>query len=296
LLRLFGNKKLLMLMLALMVFIALMGLTLGRRTGLTWPERFVKDTVTWTQGLFYKPARYVAGFFEDVQHLRQTYDENKTLRMTLNQYAKDTMRLNLLEAQNKELKEVLGFTERQKQADKYQYLVAEVVSVSPDPYSNTVNINLGSMDGIKENMAVMSIEGLIGRVSKVSNFTSSVQLLVDMNGGTDGSAERQLEKGIAATVKGKEDKVFGTIEYYSNEKQGLVMTRISQISEAELAIGDTVVTSALGQVFPKGLEIGKITDKKIGDFGITYIATVQPKATDFRHLREVLVVKVPEVE
>jgi len=49
-------------------------------------------------------------------------------------------------------------------------------------------------------------------------------------------------------------------------------------------------------VFPKGLEIGKVTDKKIGDFGITYIATVQPKATDFRHLREVLVVKVPEVE
>ncbi|WP_438444325.1 rod shape-determining protein MreC [Gorillibacterium sp. sgz5001074] len=294
--RLFGNKKLLMLMLALMVFIALMGLTLGRRTGLTWPERFVKDTVSWTQGWFYKPARYVAGFFEDVHHLRQTYEENKILRMTLSQYAKDTMRLNLLEAQNKQLKEVLGFTERQKGADNYKYLVAEVISVSPDPYSNTVNINLGSMDGIKENMAVMSIEGLIGRVSKVSNFTSSVQLLVDMNGGAGGSAERQLEKGIAATVKGKEDKVFGTIEYYSNEKQGLVMTRISQNSESELDIGDTVVTSALGQVFPKGLEIGKVTDKKIGDFGITYVATVQPKATDFRHLREVLVVKVPEVE
>lgn len=294
--RLFGNKKLLMLMLALMVFIALMGLTLGRRTGLTWPERFVKDTVSWTQGWFYKPARYVAGFFEDVRHLRQTYEENKILRMTLSHYAKDTMRLNLLEAQNKQLKEVLGFTERQKEADNYQYIVAEVISVSPDPYSNTVNINLGAMDGIKENMAVMSIEGLIGRVSKVSNFTSSVQLLVDMNGGAGGSAERQLEKGIAATVKGKEDKVFGTIEYYSNEKQGLIMTRISQNSESVLEIGDTVVTSALGQVFPKGLEIGKVTDKKIGDFGITYVATVQPKATDFRHLREVLVVKVPEVE
>lgn len=284
-----------MLMLALMVFIALMGLTLGRRTGLTWPERFVKDTVSWTQEWFYKPARYAAGFFEDVRHLRQTYEENKVLRMTLSQYAKDTMRLNLLEAQNKQLKDVLGFTERQKQADNYQYLVADVVSVSPDPYSNTVNINLGSLDGIKENMAVMTIEGLIGRVTKVSNFTSSVQLLVDMSGGAGGSAERQLEKGIAATVKGKEDKVFGTIEYYDNEKKGLVMTRIDQNSESVLEVGDTVITSALGQVFPKGLEIGKVTEKKIGDFGITYVATVQPNATDFRHLREVLVVKVPEV-
>lgn len=296
--RLFGNKKLLMLMLALIFFIALMGLTLGRRSELTWPERVVKDTVAWTQGWLYKPARYAAGFFEDVRHLLRTYEENKVLKMTISQYAKDTMRLNMLEAQNKHLKEIAGFTERQKNLDNYEYLVAEVISVSPDPYSNTVNINLGSLDGIKENMAVMSIEGLIGRVSRVSNFTSSVQLLVDMNagGGGSGSAERQLEKGIAATVKGKEDKVFGTIEYYSNEEQGLIMTRINQNSEQNLEVGDIVVTSALGQVFPKGLEIGTVTEKRIGDFGINYVATIQPKATEFRHLREVLVVKVPEVE
>lgn len=291
--RLFGNKKLLMLMLGLMVFIALMGLTLSRKSGLTGPERVMKDTVAWTQGWLYKPARYVAGFFQDIRHLRATYEENKVLRQTVSQYAKDTMRLNLLEAQNAHLKEILGYTERQKTMDNYKYLVAEVMSVSPDPYSNTVIINLGSLDGIKENMAVMSIEGLVGRVSRVSNFTSSVQLLVDMNGN---AAERQLEKGIAATVKGKEDKVFGTIEYYSNDKQGLVMTRINQNSEMNLEVGDVVITSALGQVFPKGLEIGTVTEKRIGDFGINYVATVKPKATEFRHLREVLVVKVPEVE
>lgn len=294
--RLLGNKKLLTLLLALMVFIALMGLSLSRRTALTWPERVLKDTVAWTQGWLYKPARYAAGFFRDVGDLKNTYKENKQLRKTVAQMAQDTMRQNMLEAKNKHLEEILGFTERQKNADNYQYLVAEVVSVSPDPYSNTVNINLGSLDGIKENMAVMSIDGLIGRVSRVSNFTSSVQLLVDMNGESGGSAERQLEKGIAATVKGKEDKVFGTIEYYSNEKQGLVMTRINQMSEMNLEVGDTIVTSALGQIFPKGLVIGEVTEKKIGDFGINYVATVKPKATDFRHLREVLVVKVPEVE
>jgi len=285
-----------MLMMALVVFIALMGLTLGKRVGLTWPEMVVKDTVAWTQGLFYKPARYIAGFFEDVRHLRRTYQENKILRMTLSQYARDTMRLNMLEAQNKNLKEILAFTERQKQADNYTYMVGEVISISPDPYSNTVNIDLGLKDGIKENMAVLSVNGLIGRISKVSNFTSSVQLLADMNGGAGTSAERTLEKGIAATVKGKENDVFGTIEYYDNERQALVMTRISQNSQVQVEEGDTIITSGLGQVFPKGIEIGKVLEKKIGEFGITYNAIVQPKATDFRHLREVLVVKVPEVE
>ena len=294
--RLLGNKKLLTLLLALMVFIALMGLTLSRRSEMTWPERVIKDTVAWTQGWLYKPARYAAGFFRDVEDLKNTYKENKQLKKTLTHYAQDTMRLNLLEAQNKHLQEILGFTERQKNADNYQYMVAEVVSVSPDPYSNTVNINLGSLDGIKENMAVMSVEGLIGRVSRVSNFTSSVQLLVDMNAESGGSAERQLEKGISATVLGKEDKVFGTIDYYSNEEQGLVMTRIDQWSERNLEPGDVVVTSGLGQIFPKGLVIGVVSEKRVGDYGINYLATVKPKATDFRHLREVLVVKEPEVE
>lgn len=294
--RLLGNKKLLTLLLALMVFIALMGLTLSRRSEMTWPERVIKDTVAWTQGWLYKPARYAAGFFRDVEDLKNTYKENKQIKKTLTHYAQDTMRLNMLEAQNKHLQEILGFTERQKNANNYQYMVAEVVSVSPDPYSNTVNINLGSLDGIKENMAVMSVEGLIGRVSRVSNFTSSVQLLVDMNAESGGSAERQLEKGIAATVLGKEDKVFGTIDYYSNEEQGLVMTRIDQWSEKNLEAGDVVVTSGLGQIFPKGLVIGVVSEKRVGDFGINYLATVKPKATDFRHLREVLVVKVPEVE
>lgn len=294
--RLLGNKKLLTLLLALMVFIALMGLTLSRRSELTWPERVIKDTVVWTQGWLYKPARYAAGFFQDIEDLKNTYKENKQLKKTLAQYAQNTMRLNMLEAQNKHLQEILGFTERQKNADNYQYMVAEVVSVSPDPYSNTVNINLGSLDGIKENMAVMSVEGLIGRVSRVSNFTSSVQLLVDMNTESVGSAERQLEKGISATVLGKEDKVFGTIDYYSNEEQGLIMTRIDQRSEMSVEPGDIVVTSGLGQIFPKGLVIGEVSEKRVGDFGINYVATVKPKATDFRHLREVLVVKVPEVE
>lgn len=294
--RLLGNKKLLTLLLALMVFIALMGLTLSRRSEMTWPERVIKDTVAWTQGWLYKPARYAAGFFRDIEDLKNTYKENKQLKKTLTHYAQDTMRLNMLEAQNKHLQEILGFTERQKNANNYQYMVAEVVSVSPDPYSNTVNINLGSLDGIKENMAVMSVEGLIGRVSRVSNFTSSVQLLVDMNGESGGSAERQLEKGIAATVLGKEDLVFGTIDYYSNEEQGLIMTRIDQRSEMKLEAGDVVVTSGLGQIFPKGLVIGVVSEKRVGDFGINYLATVKPKATDFRHLREVLVVKVPEVE
>lgn len=275
-----GNKKLLVLLLAVIVFMVLMGLTLGNREKLTWPERFVKDTVSWMQGWFYKPARVTAGFFEDIRRLRVVFEENKKLKMRLSQYAKDTMRLNDLEAQNKRLKDLLGFTDRQKQLDNYTYHIAEVISDSPDPYSNSVNINLGAKDGMKPDMAVMSVDGLIGRIDHVSEFYSSVQLLIDDSGNA---------KGIAATVKGRENDVFGIVNY-DREKQTLVMSKIEQNNPIQE--GDTVITSGLGEVFPKGIVIGKVVSKEMGEFGITYKANIQP-ASGFRHLREVLVVEVP---
>lgn len=273
-------------MFGLVCFFILMGLTLGNRAPMTWPEKFVKDSVSWTQGLFYKPAAQVAGFFEDVRQLRVIYEENKTLKLTLTQYARDTQRLNDLEAQNKRLMEALGFTERQRQANVYTYRIAEVVTMDTDPYNATVTINLGDKDGIKENMAVMTVDGLVGRVSKVFGFHSNVQLLNEINDSDNNS------KAIAVTVKGNENQPFGMIESYANTGE-LVMNKVEHADD--MKVGDTIITSGLGQVFPKGIEVGTISSIGPGEFGITYKVMVKPKAS-FSHIREVFVVEVPEVK
>ncbi|MFH5182234.1 rod shape-determining protein MreC [Paenibacillus sp. TAB 01] len=283
--KLLGNKRLRILMLGLICFIALMGLTLGKRERLTWPEKFITDTVSWTQGLFYKPAGYVAGFFEDMGQLRTIFEENKVLKQTLTKYARDTTRLNDLEQQNKRLQEALGFTERQKQSNNYTFRIAEVVAVNPDLLNNTVRINLGEKDGVKPNMAVMSVEGLVGRVVQVSSFYSNVQLLK----GIDDTANES--KAIAVTVKGRENESFGIIESYDREKQTLLMTKIDP--NDKLAVGDVVITSGLGQIFPRGIEVGKVISREPGTFGISHVAVIQPFAA-FDHLREVFVVMVPE--
>lgn len=283
--KLLGNKRLLILMLGLICFIALMGLTLGKRERLTWPEKFITDTVSWTQGLFYKPAGYIAGFFEDMGQLRTIFEENKVLKQTLTKYARDTTRLNDLEQQNKRLQEALGFTERQKQSNNYTFRIAEVVAVNPDLLNNTVRINLGEKDGVKPNMAVMSVDGLVGRVKQVSSFYSNVQLLKGIDDTSDDS------KAIAVTVKGRENESFGIIESYDREKQKLIMTKIDP--NDKLAVGDVVITSGLGQIFPKGIEVGKVISREPGNFGISHVAVIQPFAA-FDHLREVFVVIVPE--
>ncbi|MCY9663766.1 rod shape-determining protein MreC [Paenibacillus alginolyticus] len=282
-----GNKRLIFLMFGLVCFFILMGLTLGNRAPMTWPEKFVKDSVSWTQGLFYKPAAQVAGFFEDIRQLRVIYEENKTLKLTLTQYARDTQRLNELESQNKRLMEALGFTERQRQANVYTYRIAEVVTIDPDPYNSTVTINLGDKDGIKENMAVMTVDGLVGRVSKVFGFHSNVQLLTETND-TDNNS-----KAIAVTVKGNENQPFGMIESYDAKTGELVMNKVEHADD--MKIGDTIITSGMGQVFPKGIEVGTISSIGPGEFGITYKVMVKPKAS-FNRIREVFVVEVPEVK
>jgi rod shape-determining protein MreC len=284
-LKLLGNKRLLILLLGFICFIALMGLTLGKRERMTWPERFVTDTISWTQGVLYKPAGYIAGFFEDIGQLRTIFEENKVLKQTLTKYARDTTRLNDLEQENKRLKEALGFTERQKQANKYTFRIAEVVAINPDMLNNTIRINLGEKDGVKPNMAVMSVDGLVGRVKQVSSFYSNVQLLKGMDDSVNES------KAIAVTIKGKENESFGIIESYDVPSQKLIMTKIDPNDKME--VGDVVMTSGLGQIFPKGIEIGKVISRGPGNFGISLEAVVQPFAS-FEHLREVFVIIDPD--
>jgi len=284
-LKLLGNKRLLILLLGLICFIALMGLTLGKRGQATWPEKFVGDTLSWTQGLFYKPAGYIAGFFEDMKQMRTIFIENQVLKQTLTKYARDTTRLNDLEQQNKRLQEALGFTERQKQANNYTFRIAEVVAVSPDSLNNTVRINLGEKDGVKPNMAVVSVDGLVGRVLQTFSFYSNVQLL----NGVDDTANES--KAISVTIKNRENESFGMIESYDPTQQKLIMTKIDPNDKLE--VGDEVITSGLGQVFPRGIPVGKVVSRKPGTYGISHEATIQPFAS-FTHLREVFVVFVPE--
>lgn len=279
-----GNKRLFFLLFALIFFIAVMGLTRGNREEMTWPEKFLNDTVSWTQGIFYKPAGYVAGFFQDITHLYDLHVENEVMKKTLARYATDVARLNTLEQENARLQELLQFTERQKNWDQYKYRVAQVVAVSPDSTSQLIKIDLGSKDGIEEDWAVVTPQGLIGIVIRVSPFYSFVQPIIHMD-------EKALDsKGIAATVQGNTTESFGIIQGYNHANQVLLMTKISQ--DDPLKKGDVIITSGRGRIYPPGLIIGTVKQRDIGE-GLTQVAEIIPAAS-IDNLREVFVVEAPE--
>jgi rod shape-determining protein MreC len=272
-------------MIGLILFIALMGFTLDRKQ-LTWPEKFLNDVFGTAQGALYRPVGAVADFFHDLGRLSDVYKENELLRKTVAKYTQDQIRFNSLEAENERLQDELGFTERQKGLDDYRYLIAQVIGTTSNPYEKTIKINLGSEDGIKPDMAVTTIDGLVGIVSHVSTFTSTVKLITNLDPNTSSGIP------VSATVLGKETKSFGIIAY--NEELGTL--QMSKIAENDpLQPNDTVITSGLGNVFPKGIKIGTVVSRQVGDFGLTHTAVIKPSA-DFDLLREVFVVVVPAAE
>lgn len=277
------NKRIFILMIGLVLFISLMGFTLNRDR-LTWPEKFVGDAFGTVQGLLYRPVGAVAEFVRDLGRLSDVYKENERLRRTVARYAQDQVRYNALESRLKRLEELLKFTERQRNADNYTYLIAQVVSGnSSNPYERSVRIDLGAADGVKQNMAVVTIDGLIGLVSQVSQFTSTVTLITNLDENTSSGTP------VSVTVLGKESESFGILEY--NEETSMLL--MSKIDEADpIADNDTIVTSGISTVFPPNLIVGTVQSNQVGDFGLTRTAVIKP-AAKFDHLREVFVVVPP---
>jgi rod shape-determining protein MreC len=279
-LKLFSNKKILVLVIGLIVFFAVVGKTYQNRGAISWPEKFLKDTVNWAQSLVYKPIAATGHFFVKIGHMNDIYKENEQLKHTLSTYVMDIAKLNALEQENTRLKTLLDFTAEQKKKVNYTYHVASVIGYGSDTYRKTMDIDLGAREGMKVGMAVVTDKGLLGRIIRVSTYYATVELITSLNENVASS------KGIIVTASGK-DNSFGTILTYDQKKQVLIITKIRQ--DDQLEVGDTIITSPYSTLYPQGIVIGKVLSRKISKEGLTYVAKVQPSA-DFDRLREVLVI------
>lgn len=282
--KLLGNKRLFVILIALVMFIALMGFTLGPRATLSWPEKFLRDTVGFVQNIIYKPAGYVAGLFKDIGNMREIYEENQRLKIALAQYTREKAKYNFIEEHNKQLEEDLKFTRAQKERFNYTYHIAQVISVNADPVNKTLVIDLGERDGVKVGQSVISIDGMVGVISHVSNFTSTVKLITAMD------AKDPNSNGIAVTSMNNH-QTFGIVESYDEATQTLLMTQIKQ--DDPIKRGDTIVSLGDTDKYPRGLIIGEVVNVQESKFGKTKTATIKP-AAEFQDWKQLFVVFTPE--
>jgi rod shape-determining protein MreC len=165
-------------------------------------------------------------------------------------------RLSEVERENQRLISLLGFRSHLP-ASAYG---ARVIARDPGPLSTTLTIDRGSRDGVTRGMAVVAPEGVVGRVVEVSHTVSRVALLTDHNSGIDALVDRTRDRGV---VQGGSDG-----DCYMN-----YLSR-----DADVKVGDHVLTSGLDGVFPKGMAIGEVVEVGRRHRGLLQSATIRPSA------------------
>lgn len=285
----FGNRKLFILLIVLVLFIALMGVTLGDRIGLTWPEKFVKDTVGYTQKLVSKPASAVSGFFEDISELSGVYKENEKLRIKVAELDRELIDYDSLRTKVDDLKKALVFTQTQTENSEKHFRFAQVISVNEDVNNPTVNVDVGAKDGVKVGMAVTSIEGMVGVVSTTTDYTSTIQLITSL------SLTSPDSYAISATVTGKPG-TFGIVETYDVKQKRLIMSGIqnNDPTKPKVEVNDIIVTSGSGGVFPAGIVLGEVMAVEQSEFGLSDTAKIRPSASFVEWKELFIVVPGPE--
>ncbi|SFJ16337.1 rod shape-determining protein MreC [Halobacillus dabanensis] len=274
---LFRRKRLVIVLIGFIVLVALIGFSIRDRDSLSTPEKFLQDAVGWMQTVFHKPVSLVDGTIENIHDMFDVYEQNKVLKARLSEYKGVIQENQRLTKENNELRDTLDKTEG---LSDYSPTQATVIARSSDRWFEQMTINKGEEHGIEKDMAVMTSEGLIGKIKSVGAFHSTVQLL----SGFDRSNK------ISAWVVREdenEDEVFGLIEGYDDETGQLLLEGIKL--DEELKEGDTVISSGLGGVFPSNLRIGTVEDVVNDQFGLTKTAYIEPFA-DLFDINHVMVV------
>jgi len=227
-------------------------------------------------GVFAQVQRVASSMFSTVRHgwsgyvdLRGVRAENESLRGELAGTRIELQEQRALADRSRGLERLLGF----RDSVELKTTAARVIAAGASPEFRTLTIDKGSGDGIRTDMAVLAPEGVVGRVVVPSGSAAKVQLLIDRNAASGAIIERSRAQGVAV-----------------GSGDGLL--RLDYVSEvADLAVGDTVVTSGIDGIFPKGFVIGKV--QSVEKSGGAFKRIVVRPAVDFNSLEDVLVVVTP---
>jgi rod shape-determining protein MreC len=260
-------RRVVILTTALVVSFLLMTLQVRHETGAVTFTRqallfvvspFIRVTAATIQG--------ITGTWQDYVDLRGVREENKRLQLetTMLKRRLDQLQDQALETQR--LERLLAM----RHVSKAEFLTARVVGKDATNWFKTILLDRGSLEGIRRNQPALAPDGLVGRVVEVTPTSARVQLLTDPVSAVGGMIQRTRVTGI----------ISGNLGAGARVRYLPLM--------ADVVVGDEVVTSGMGGVFPKGILIGKITSVERKSGALFQEAALQ-SAVDLSRLEEVLI-------
>ena len=219
-------------------------------------QKAIKFSLDFTEGVWLKYFRLIDAHNENLR----MKDEISSLKM-------ENFRYRELLATHNRLQKLLQF----KETTDYQVLAAQVIGRDPSGWFKSVIIDKGGRSGIKINMPVVNSDGVVGRLVSVSYNYAKVLLVIDQNSAVDCIIQRSRDNGI---VKGLSSKVC-VLDYV--------------LKTSDVRVGDVVVTSGLGRVFPKGIPVGEVIEVRDPPGDLFKDVKIRP-SVDFSKLEELLVI------
>ncbi len=194
------------------------------------------------------------------KHTAELVEENRKLLNTIHN-------LKEIEAENKRLHALLDFQSKLES----KKITAQVIAKDVSHEFRSLRINKGTSSGIQRGMAVVTHEGVVGKILRAAAEYSDVITLVDNLSSIDAIVQRSRSHGI---LEGATDDAC-ILKY--------------ALRTDDIEVNDVIVTSGLGGIYPKGLMLGTVTKVNKKNYGITQDVEVKPNI-DFPKLEEVLVV------
>lgn len=233
------NKKIILVVISTLIFFLLSFFMIKDDRKLTTLEKILKDSTLFINEII-NPLKLIRN--ENMENKYQAEIDN--LKNEINTL-KESLNLNTI-------------------LSDYEIINSTVINRNLGYFYDTLTLDKGENDGIKENRAVITNDGLIGKTIKVSKSTSTVKLLTS-------STNKSM---VSVGIKTNNNYVYGILVSY-NEKENYYT--IQGITEVEnIKIGDSVVTSGMSDVFPSGLLIGEVLEITKDNFDLEAIIKVKP--------------------
>jgi len=275
--RFLTNKKMIMLLISVLLFISLITFSLSSRGG-NIVQSGANDVTGVVGRLLSKPTNAIFGVVDSVNDVQSTYEENQRLKGQLDAIHEKEAAIAALKSENQQLKDELGLEEL---VTEYTVRRGNVISRNPDQWINQVIIDLGTMNGMERGMPVMNNNGLVGYISETNPTSSKVTLISNV----DLSASKVSSEII---LDEEEEAIQGIISEYKTDTNQLVMSQIT--SDVEIKPGTLVTTSGLGGAFPRGLVIGEVEAVRLDEQGLERLVFIKP-LSDFNNIRIVSVIE-----
>ena len=210
--------------------------------------------------------RIVQNIWNDYVNLIQVRGENVRLRQQVTELQGALHQYREAYLQQQRVRELLTF----RTLSFPNAVPAEVVGIDPSQWSEAITINKGTKHGVQKDVAVVTQHGLVGRTIEVGPHYATVLLITDRRSAVDALVQRTRARGI---VVGR-SRLLSELRYVDFQE--------------DIRVGDPIISSGFGEVYPKGLLIGTVRSVHQKPYGLFHDVEIQP-AVDLVKLEEVLV-------